>query len=140
MSTAQSTTRTFNVQRTSCGFCFTLLTLVLVSALENDSGNRFWKLFCTFLPAACVHDPFNWPLWDRVIQALRLPPFFFQSAAGTNATSSSGKRCPAAGATAAALSGRTAAGTTRTPAWSQVCSHTANARWFSVWAWVYFFS
>uniref|UniRef100_A0A663DR49 Ectonucleotide pyrophosphatase/phosphodiesterase 3 n=1 Tax=Aquila chrysaetos chrysaetos TaxID=223781 RepID=A0A663DR49_AQUCH len=44
--------------------------------------------------------------------------------------SRTGRRCLAAGATAAARSVGTAAGTTRTPAWSQVCSPIGTAHWF----------
>lgn len=65
-STAQTATRTFNVRRTSYGFRFALLTLVLVTVLENDLGSGFGKLFSTSLPAARVCDPFNGAVWDRV--------------------------------------------------------------------------
>ena len=58
-SMAQTPTRTFNIQRTSYSFRFALLTGVLATELENDSGNGFGKLFSTFLPTARVRDPFN---------------------------------------------------------------------------------
>lgn len=106
----------------------------VVITQETDLGNYSIHFSPQSMPVIYSTD-LSWTGLPKHLDSA----FSLQSAADTSAMSHTGKGCRAAIATVAAGSDRTAAGTMRTPAWSQVCSPTGSAHWLPLYFGLVFF-